>query len=202
MLRAGACCAGIPRTCDDDLGHPELSQEILEELEGLRREVGELSERVDFAERLLMKPRDEAAKDAEPQGHYDAMSCRARPRLSCFGTGAALPSSAAASAAVSRVREPRLPAGRGSRHPDAYRSARAPLLAATRRVSAAGHAGPDGKAAEGRGQVRYVNNSPDTLRVVYFHLYQNLFAPDGVRNQPLQSPGAWSWGASRRRGAR
>jgi hypothetical protein len=56
-----------PEAGDEDLGHPELSQEILEELEGLRREVGELSERVDFAERLLMKPRDEAAKDAEPR---------------------------------------------------------------------------------------------------------------------------------------
>ena len=56
-----------PETGDEDLGHPELSQEILEELEGLRREVGELSERVDFAERLLMKPRDQAVKDPEPR---------------------------------------------------------------------------------------------------------------------------------------
>jgi hypothetical protein len=56
-----------PETGDEDLGHGELSQEILEELEGLRREVGELSERVDFAERLLMKPRDQAVKDPEPR---------------------------------------------------------------------------------------------------------------------------------------
>ena len=56
-----------PETGDEDIGHGELSQEILEELEGLRREVGELSERVDFAERLLMKPRDQAVKDPEPR---------------------------------------------------------------------------------------------------------------------------------------
>ena len=56
-----------PKTGDEDLGHGELSQEILEELEGLRREVGELSERVDFAERLLMKPRDQAVKDPDPR---------------------------------------------------------------------------------------------------------------------------------------
>jgi TM2 domain len=34
----------------------EMTAEILEELEGLRREVAELSERVDFAERLLQRP--------------------------------------------------------------------------------------------------------------------------------------------------
>lgn len=33
----------------------ELTPEVLEELEALRREVAELSERVDFTERLLMK---------------------------------------------------------------------------------------------------------------------------------------------------
>jgi hypothetical protein len=39
----------------------ELTAEILEELEALRREVGELSERVDFAERLLQRPSPERA---------------------------------------------------------------------------------------------------------------------------------------------
>lgn len=34
----------------------EMTSEILEELEALRREVAELSERVDFAERLLQRP--------------------------------------------------------------------------------------------------------------------------------------------------
>ena len=34
----------------------------------------------------------------------------------------------------------------------------------------------------GRGTIRYHNNSPDTLRNVFLHLYQNLFAPDGQRN--------------------
>jgi len=37
----------------------ELSQEVLDELYALRQEVGELSERVDFAERLLAKPRQQ-----------------------------------------------------------------------------------------------------------------------------------------------
>ena len=35
--------------------HPELSAEVIEELEALRKEVAELSERVDFTERLLQK---------------------------------------------------------------------------------------------------------------------------------------------------
>lgn len=45
---------------DDDAALPgELSQEVLAEVEALRREVAELSERVDFTERLLMKPEEE-----------------------------------------------------------------------------------------------------------------------------------------------
>jgi hypothetical protein len=35
--------------------HPELSGEVIEELEALRKEVAELSERVDFTERLLQR---------------------------------------------------------------------------------------------------------------------------------------------------
>ena len=42
---------------------------------------------------------------------------------------------------------------------------------------------PAAKRLSGEGTIRYVNNSPDTLRAVYFHLYQDLFAADGVRNQ-------------------
>ncbi len=46
-----------------DPEHPELHtavpQEVLEELETLRAEVSELSERVDFAERLLARPRSQ-----------------------------------------------------------------------------------------------------------------------------------------------
>ncbi len=38
----------------------ELSQEVMDELDALRHEVAELSERVDFTERLLSKPRSEA----------------------------------------------------------------------------------------------------------------------------------------------
>ena len=42
---------------------------------------------------------------------------------------------------------------------------------------------PAAKRLSGEGTIRYVNNSPDTLRAVYFHLYQDLFAANGVRNQ-------------------
>lgn len=35
----------------------------------------------------------------------------------------------------------------------------------------------------GEGTVGYRNQSPDTLRVVWFHLYQNLFAPGEPRNR-------------------
>ena len=34
----------------------------------------------------------------------------------------------------------------------------------------------------GEGRVRYQNRSPDTLRLVAVHLYQNLFAPGAMRN--------------------
>jgi hypothetical protein len=36
---------------------------------------------------------------------------------------------------------------------------------------------------KGRGTVRYINRSPDTLRTVFLHLYQNLFAPGALRNE-------------------
>lgn len=39
--------------------HPELSAEVIEELEALRKEVAELSERVDFTERLLQRQTSE-----------------------------------------------------------------------------------------------------------------------------------------------
>ncbi|HEY7634772.1 MAG TPA: TM2 domain-containing protein [Gemmatimonadales bacterium] len=45
--------------------HPELHtimpREVLEELEALRSEVSELTERVEFAERLLAQPRDQGS---------------------------------------------------------------------------------------------------------------------------------------------
>ena len=44
--------------------HGEISGEVIEELEALRREVAELSERVDFTERLLQ--RESKAEDREP----------------------------------------------------------------------------------------------------------------------------------------
>ena len=40
--------------------HPELSSEVIEELEALRKEVAELSERVDFTERLLQRQTSES----------------------------------------------------------------------------------------------------------------------------------------------
>lgn len=42
----------------------------------------------------------------------------------------------------------------------------------------------------GQGTVRYTNRSPDTLAVVFFHLYQDLFAPDAIRNRvvPVTGP--------------
>jgi len=43
----------------------ELTQEVLEDVEALRREVAELSERLDFTERLLMKGGDETGGRAD-----------------------------------------------------------------------------------------------------------------------------------------
>ena len=44
----------------------EISSEVIEELEALRREVAELSERVDFTERLLQRgSKTEASEDSE-----------------------------------------------------------------------------------------------------------------------------------------
>ncbi len=42
---------------------------------------------------------------------------------------------------------------------------------------------PAAKRLTGEATVTYHNRSPDTLRVVVFHLYQDLFAPGGVRNE-------------------
>jgi hypothetical protein len=50
--------------------HSQLgaSPELHDEIEALRREVSELAERVDFAERLLASPRREEVKDRGPAG--------------------------------------------------------------------------------------------------------------------------------------
>ena len=40
-------------------GHGELPAEVMEELEALRGEVADLAERVDFAERLLARPKNQ-----------------------------------------------------------------------------------------------------------------------------------------------
>jgi len=47
-------------------GHGEISSEVIEELEALRKEVAELSERVDFTERLLQRSPTEQDVRREP----------------------------------------------------------------------------------------------------------------------------------------
>lgn len=41
----------------------------------------------------------------------------------------------------------------------------------------------------GKQSIEYTNNSPDTLRVVYFHLYWNVFRPNSTMDQRVQSQG-------------
>jgi len=41
----------------------------------------------------------------------------------------------------------------------------------------------------GEARITYRNNSPDTLHAVWFHLRQNLFAPDGLRNRRVPITG-------------
>jgi TM2 domain-containing membrane protein YozV len=50
--------------------HRELSAspELMDEIDALRREVAELTERVDFAERLLANPRREEPREHGPAG--------------------------------------------------------------------------------------------------------------------------------------
>jgi hypothetical protein len=48
---------------------------------------------------------------------------------------------------------------------------------------------PDASQLTGRGTIRYFNRSPDTLGVVWLHLYQNLFAPNAVRNEEVPVTG-------------
>lgn len=44
----------------------------------------------------------------------------------------------------------------------------------------------------GRETITYTNHSPDTLKVVAFHLYQNLFSDDAVRGRPVPITGGLS----------
>ena len=48
---------------------------------------------------------------------------------------------------------------------------------------------PRSRRLTGRETITYTNHSPDTLRVVYFHLYQNLFATGAVRGRPVPITG-------------
>lgn len=42
---------------------------------------------------------------------------------------------------------------------------------------------------QGKQTVKYTNNSPDALRVVYFHLYWNAFRPGSMMDQRVQAQG-------------
>jgi len=48
---------------------------------------------------------------------------------------------------------------------------------------------PDSQRVRGRETVRYVNRSPDTLRSVVVHLYQNVFAPGVERDRTVRLTG-------------
>ena len=45
---------------------------------------------------------------------------------------------------------------------------------------------PDQNLLVGRGSVRYWNESPDALEVMYLHLRQNMLRPEALRNWPIQ----------------
>jgi TM2 domain-containing membrane protein YozV len=55
----------ISRWDPNEGGTPLMPSEVLDELDALRAEVGELAERLDFAERLLAAPRDAGGAAAE-----------------------------------------------------------------------------------------------------------------------------------------
>ena len=42
---------------------------------------------------------------------------------------------------------------------------------------------------QGNQTLTYINNSPDELKVVYFHLYWNAFKPNSMMDQRVQSQG-------------
>ncbi|HET6361715.1 MAG TPA: M1 family metallopeptidase [Gemmatimonadota bacterium] len=48
---------------------------------------------------------------------------------------------------------------------------------------------PRSRRLTGRETITYTNNSPDTLKVVGFHLYQNLFAEGALRGRPVPTTG-------------
>ena len=41
----------------------------------------------------------------------------------------------------------------------------------------------------GNQEIKYTNNSPDELSVVYFHLYWNAFKPNSLMDQRVQNQG-------------
>lgn len=56
---------------------------------------------------------------------------------------------------------------------------------------------PDSKMLRGSGHVRYFNQSPDTLELLYVHLRQNIYAEGSVRNTALQVTGGMQLGEVR-----
>ena len=48
---------------------------------------------------------------------------------------------------------------------------------------------PDSARVEGRERIRYVNRSPDTLRSLYVHLYQNVYSSGVQRNRTVRLTG-------------
>jgi TM2 domain len=53
----------ISRWDPEERDHSEIPEQVLDELYALRQEVAELSERVDFTERLLSQPHDKEERD-------------------------------------------------------------------------------------------------------------------------------------------
>ena len=52
---------------------------------------------------------------------------------------------------------------------------------------------PDTRIIDGKLELRYYNNSPDTLREVWFHLYQNAFQKDSYLDQYSRAAGDWRY---------
>ncbi len=52
---------------------------------------------------------------------------------------------------------------------------------------------PDTRIIDGALELRYYNNSPDTLRHVWFHLYQNAFQKDSYLDHYSRATGQWGY---------
>jgi hypothetical protein len=61
-------------------------------------------------------------------------------------------------------------------------------LAATCRLQNGGFHGCKTYQYKGKQELVYTNNSPDTLRKVYYHLFNNAFQPADARIQSIKDP--------------